>query len=75
MSMAHSRVTRFEVAACSAAEIVTNRNENSLITQSHNPLLFSAAPVFAGGNMGSTSGCTFQILYCDVKIDVNKKKR
>ena len=73
MSMAHSRVTRFEVAARSAAEIVTNRNENSLITQSHNPLLFSAAPVFAGGNMGS--GCTFQILYCDVKIDVNKKKR
>ena len=73
--MAHSLVTRFEVAACSAAEIVTSRNENSLITQSHNALLSSAAPAFAGGNIGSTSGYTSQILNCDVKIDMNKKKR
>ena len=75
MSMAHNLVTLFEVAACSAAEIVTSRKENSLITQFHNLILFSAALVFAGWNIGSTSGYTFQILYCNVKIDMNKKKR
>ena len=48
MSMAHNLVTLFEVAACSAAEIVTSRKENSLITQFHNLILFSAALVFAG---------------------------
>ena len=46
--MAHNLVTLFEVAAYSAAEIVTSRKENSLITQSHNLILFSAALVFAG---------------------------
>ena len=43
--MAHNLVTLSEVAACSAAEIVTSRKENSLITQSHNLILFSAALV------------------------------
>ena len=71
MSMGHNLVTLFEVAACSAAEIVTSRKENSLITQSHNLILFSAALVFAGGNIGSTSEYTFQILYCNVKIDMS----
>ena len=41
--------------------------KNSMIKQSYNPLLSSAAPVFAGVNIGSTSGCTSQIFNGDVK--------
>ena len=39
------------------------------------PLLSSAAPVFAGANIGSISGCTFQIFHGKVKFVQTKKKR
>ena len=39
------------------------------------PLLSSAAPVFAGANIGSISGCTFQIFHENVKFVQTEKER
>ena len=64
-----------QVATRSTAEIVTGTTENPLINQSNDPLLSSTAPVFAGANIGSISGCTFQIFHGNVKIVQNEKKR
>ena len=38
-------------------------------------LLSSAAPVFAGVNIGSISGCTFQIFHGNVKFVQTEKER
>ena len=55
------------------------RDESSttttLIDQSSDPLLSSTAPIFTGANIGSISGCTFQIFHGNVKIVQNERKR
>ena len=55
------------------------RDESSTTTafidQSSDPLLFSTAPIFTGANIGSISGCTFQIFHGNVKIVQNERKR
>ena len=52
-----------QVAARSTTEIDTSTKNYSLIDQSDDPLLSSTAPVFAGANKGSISGCTLSTKY------------
>ena len=71
-----SRVEDLQMASCSSS-----RNEssiaavNSMMNSNVDPLLSSTAPVFAGANIGSISGCTFQIFHGNVKIVQAQKKR
>ena len=55
------------------------RDESSttttLIDQPSDPLLSATAPIFTGANIGSISGCTFQIFQGNVKIVQNERKR
>ena len=47
----------------------------SMMKFSVDPLLSSAAPVFAGANIGSISGHTFQIFHENVKFVQTEKER
>ena len=46
-----------------------------MMKSSVDPLLSSAAPVFAGVNIDSISGCTFQIFHGNVKFVQTEKER
>ena len=46
-----------------------------MMKSSVDPLLSSAAPVFARANIGSNRGCTFQINHANVKFVQTEKKR
>ena len=62
-----SSVQDLQMASCTAV--------NSMMKSSVDLLLSSAAPVFAGANIGSISGCTFQIFHGNVKFVQTEKKR
>ena len=66
---------RFEVVTRSTADIAASSTTTTLIGQSSDPLLSSTAPIFTGANIGSISGCTFQIFHGNVKIVQNERKR
>ena len=65
----------FEVVTRSTTDIAASLTTTTLIDQSSDPLLSSTAPIFTGANMGSISGCTFQIFLGNVKIVQNERKR
>ena len=66
----------FEVVTRSTTDIAASSTTTTLIDQSSDPLLSSTAPIsFTGANIGSISGCTFQIFHGNVKIVQNKRKR
>ena len=65
----------FEVVTRSTTDIAASLTTNTLIDQSSEPLLSSAAPIFTGANIGSISGCTFQIFHGNVKIVQSERKR
>ena len=65
----------FEVVTRSTTDIGASLTTNTLIDQSSDPLLSSTAPVFTGANIGSISGCTFQIFHGNVKIVQNERMR
>ena len=65
----------FEVVTRSTTDIAASSTTNTLIDQSSDPLLSSTAPGFTGANIGSISGCTFQIFHGSVKIVQNERKR
>ena len=71
-----SSVQDLQMASCSSSEnTLTSTAVNSMMKSGVDPLLSSAAPVFAGANIGSISGCTFQIFHGKVKFVQTKKKR
>ena len=71
-----SSVQDLQMASCSSSEnALTSTAVNSMMKSSVDPLLSSAAPVFAGANIGSISGCTFQIFHGNVKFVQTEKKR
>ena len=65
----------FEAVTRSTTGIAASSTTTTLIDQSSDPILSYTAPVFAGANIGSISGCTFQIFHCSVKIVQNERKR
>ena len=65
----------FEVVTRSTADIAASSTTTTLIGQSSDPLLSSTAPIFTGANIGSITGCTFQIFNGNVKIVQNERKR
>ena len=65
----------FEVVTRSTTDIAASSTTTILIDQSSDPLLSSTAPIFTGANIGSISGCTFQIFHGHVKIVQNERKR
>ena len=65
----------FEVLPRSTTDIAASSTTTTIINQSSDPLLSSTAPVFTGANIGSFSGCTFQIFRGNVKIVQNERKR
>ena len=65
----------FEVVTRSTTDIAASSTTTTLIDQSSDPLLSSTAPIFTGANIGSISGCTFQIFHGNVKIVQNERKR
>ena len=65
----------FEVVTRSTTGIASSSTTTTLIDQSSDPLLSSTAPIFTGANIGSISGCTFQIFQGNVKIVQNERKR
>ena len=64
---------RLKVVTRSTTDIAARSTTNSLIDQSSDPLLSFTAPVFTVANIGPISGCTFQILHCNVKIVQNER--
>ena len=64
----------FEVVTRSTTDIAASSTATTLIDQSSDPSLSSTAPVFTGANIGSISGCTFQIFHGNVKIVQNERK-
>ena len=71
-----SSVQDLQMASCSSSENAsTSTSINSMMESSVDPLLSSATPVFAGANIGSISGCTFQIFHGNVKFVQTEKKR
>lgn len=64
----------FEVVTRSTTDIAASSTTTTLIDQSSDPLLSSTAPIFTGANIGSISGCTFQIFHSNVKIVQNERK-
>ena len=64
----------FEAVTRSTTDIAASSTTNTLIDQSSDPLLSSTAPGFTGANIGSISGCTFQIFHGNVKIVQNERK-
>ena len=71
-----SSVQDLQMASCSSSEnTLTSTAVNSMMKSSVDPLLSSAAPAFAEANIGSISGCTFQIFHGKVKFVQTKKKR
>ena len=71
-----SSVQNLQMASCSSSENAsTSTAVNSMMKSSVDPLLSSATPVFAGANVGSISGCTFQIFHGNVKFVQTEKKR
>ncbi|CAH3026737.1 unnamed protein product, partial [Porites evermanni] len=73
LSSVHNQ--EFEVVTRSTTDIASSSTTTTLIDQSSDPLLSSTAPIFTGGNIGSISGCTFQIFHGNVKIVQNERKR
>jgi len=74
-STAVSSVEDLQMASCSSSQNTSSSAAvNSMMNSSVNPLLCSTAPVFAGANIGSISGFTFQIFHGDVKIVQGEKK-
>ena len=75
-STAIPRVEDLQMGSCSSSQNASSIVVvNSMINcTSVDPLLSSTAPVFAGANIGSISGCTFQIFHGDVKIVQAEKK-
>ena len=70
-----SSVQDLQMASCSSSEnALTSMAVYSMMKSSVDPLLSSAAPVFAGANIGSISGCTFQICLGNVKFVQTEKK-
>ena len=65
----------FEVVTRSTTDIAASSTTTRLIDQSSDPLLSSTALIFTGANIGSISGCTFQIFHGSVKIVQNERKR
>ena len=65
----------FEVVTRSTTDIAASSTTTTLIDQSSDPSLSSTAPIFTGANIGSISGCTFQIFHGNVKIVQNERKR
>ena len=65
----------FEVVTRSTTHIAASSTTTTLIDQSSDPLLSSTAPIFTPANIGSISGCTFQIFHGNVKIVQNERKR
>ena len=65
----------FEVVTRSNTDIGASLTTNTLIDQSSDPLLSSTSPVFTGANIGSISGCTFQMFHGNVKIVKNERRR
>ena len=63
----------FEVVTRSTTDIAASSTTTTLIDQSSDPLLSSTAPIFTGANIGSISGCTFQIFHGNVKIVQNER--
>ena len=75
-STAVSSVEDLQMASCSSSQNASsNAAVNSMMNSSMNPLLSSTAPVFEGANIGSISGCAFQILHGEEKIVQAEKKR
>ena len=74
-STAVSSVEDLQMVSCSFSQNTSSSAAvNSMMNSSVNPLLSSTVPVFAGANIGSISGCTFQIFHGDVKIVQGEKK-
>ena len=64
------------MASCSSSQSASFiAAVNSVMNSSVDPLLSSTAQVFAGANIDSISGCTFQIFHENVKILQAEKKR
>ena len=59
----------------STTDTAASSTATTLIDQSSNPLLSSTAPIFTGANIGSISGCTFQVFHGNVEIVQNERKR
>jgi len=75
-STAVSSVEDLQMASCSSSQNTSSSAAlNSMMNSSVNPRLCSTAPVFAGANIGSINGCTFQIFHGDEKIVQGEKKR
>ena len=71
-----SSVEDLQMASCSSSEnALTNMVVNSMMKSSVDPLLYSTTPVFTGANIGSISGCTFQIFHGNVKFLQTERKR
>ena len=64
----------FEVLTRSTTDIAASSTTTTLIAQSSDPLLSSTTPIFTGANIGSISGCTFQIFHGNVKIVQNAER-
>ena len=61
-----------QVATCSAAEIATSTQKILWLTIFTTPTVLRRPLLFVGANIGSTSGCTFQIFHGDEnKMDRN----
>ena len=63
----------FEVVTRSTTDIAASSTTNTLIDQLSNPVLSSTASLFT--DIGSISGCTFQIFHGNVKIVQNERMR
>ena len=71
-----SSVEDLQMASCSSSQNASSiAAVNSMVNSSVDPLLSSTTPVFAGANIGSISGCTFQIFHGNVKKVQAEKKR
>ena len=68
-STAVSSVKDFQMISCSSSQNASSiAAVNSMMISSVDPPLSSTAPVLAGANIRSPSGCTFQIFHRKVKI-------
>ena len=65
----------FEEVTRSTTDTAASSTTTTLINKSSDSLLSSTAPIFTGANIGSVSGCTFQIFHGNVKIVQNERKR
>ena len=69
-----SSIQDLQMASSSSRENAsTSTAVNSMMKSSVDPLLSSTAPDFAGANIGSISGCTFQIFHGNVKFVQTEK--